>query len=92
MSTRSSPLPAFPSVCTSYARRSSARNEWNPADYAVHLSRRARGLPFWFSLAVHGTDAYAEAIDPISDVRGSAAYRRRVIAVEVRRAVEGLSR
>src|SRR3712207_8982535 len=39
-----------------------ARNEWNPADYAVHLSRRARGLPFWFSLAVHGTDAYAEAI------------------------------
>jgi L-2,4-diaminobutyrate decarboxylase len=40
-----------------------ARNEWNPADYAVHLSRRARGLPFWFSLAVHGTDAYAEAIE-----------------------------
>lgn len=40
-----------------------ARNEWNPADYAVHLSRRARGLPFWFSLAVHGTDAYTEAIE-----------------------------
>ncbi len=40
-----------------------ARNEWNPADYAVHLSRRARGLPFWFSLAVHGTDAYAAAIE-----------------------------
>ena len=34
--------------------------------------------------------AYAEAIDPISDVRGSAEYRRRVIAVEVRRAVEHL--
>ena len=33
---------------------------------------------------------YAEAIDPISDVRGSAAYRRRVIAVEVRRALEEL--
>jgi carbon-monoxide dehydrogenase medium subunit len=33
---------------------------------------------------------YAEAIDPISDVRGSAAYRERVIAVEVRRAVEQL--
>ena len=28
--------------------------EWNPSDYAVHLSRRARGLPFWFSLAAHG--------------------------------------
>jgi glutamate/tyrosine decarboxylase-like PLP-dependent enzyme len=39
------------------------RHEWNPADYAVQLSRRARGLPFWFSLAVHGTDAYAEAIE-----------------------------
>jgi carbon-monoxide dehydrogenase medium subunit len=33
---------------------------------------------------------YADAIDPISDVRGSSAYRRRVIAVEVRRAVEAL--
>jgi aerobic carbon-monoxide dehydrogenase medium subunit len=31
---------------------------------------------------------YAESIDPISDSRGSAAYRRRVIAVEVRRALE----
>jgi carbon-monoxide dehydrogenase medium subunit len=34
---------------------------------------------------------YAEAIDPISDSRGSAAYRRRIIAVEVRRALEELS-
>jgi carbon-monoxide dehydrogenase medium subunit len=34
--------------------------------------------------------AYAQAIEPISDVRGSAAYRRRVIAVEVRRALEEL--
>ena len=35
--------------------------------------------------------AYAEAIDPISDVRGSADYRRRVIAVEVRRALEEIA-
>ena len=34
------------------------RQVWNPADYAVHLTRRVRGLPFWFSLAVHGTAAY----------------------------------
>ena len=34
--------------------------------------------------------AYAQAIDPISDVSGSAEYRRRVIAVEVRRALEEL--
>ena len=33
---------------------------------------------------------YAEAIDPLADSRGSAAYRRRVIAVEVRRALEEL--
>ncbi|MDQ4090863.1 MAG: aminotransferase class V-fold PLP-dependent enzyme [Actinomycetota bacterium] len=37
--------------------------EWNPSDYAVHLSRRARGLPLWFSLAAYGTSAYAEAVE-----------------------------
>ncbi|MHB1710745.1 MAG: pyridoxal phosphate-dependent decarboxylase family protein [Acidimicrobiales bacterium] len=39
------------------------REAWNPADLAVHLSRRARGLPFWFSLATHGTDRYTAAIE-----------------------------
>ena len=38
-------------------------DEWNPTDYAYHLTRRARGLPLWFSLAVHGVDAYGEAIE-----------------------------
>ena len=33
-------------------------DEWNPTDYSVGLTRRARGLPFWFSLAVNGTDSY----------------------------------
>jgi aromatic-L-amino-acid/L-tryptophan decarboxylase len=37
--------------------------EWNPTDYAYHLTRRARGMPLWFSLAVHGTAAYTEAIE-----------------------------
>ena len=32
--------------------------EWNPSDYAYHLTRRARGLPLWFSLAVYGLEAY----------------------------------
>ncbi|MDA8435483.1 MAG: pyridoxal-dependent decarboxylase [Actinomycetales bacterium] len=36
---------------------------WNPTDYAYHLTRRARGLPLWFSLVVNGTDAYTEAIE-----------------------------
>src|SRR5688572_13353057 len=35
----------------------------NPSDLAHHLSRRARGLPLWFSLATHGTAAYTEAIE-----------------------------
>jgi glutamate/tyrosine decarboxylase-like PLP-dependent enzyme len=39
------------------------QGEWNPSDYAIHLTRRARGLPFWFSLAVHGTQAYTDAIE-----------------------------
>jgi L-2,4-diaminobutyrate decarboxylase len=39
------------------------RPEWNPSDYAFHLTRRARGLPFWFSLAAHGTRRYSEAIE-----------------------------
>jgi len=41
---------------------------WNPADLAHHLSRRARGLPFWFSLAVYGTDAYAAAMERTLEV------------------------
>jgi glutamate/tyrosine decarboxylase-like PLP-dependent enzyme len=39
------------------------REVWNPWDYGVHLTRRARGLPFWFSLATHGTNRYIAAIE-----------------------------
>jgi glutamate/tyrosine decarboxylase-like PLP-dependent enzyme len=42
--------------------------EHNPSDYAIGLTRRARGLPFWFSLAVHGTEAYAAAIERTLEV------------------------
>jgi len=38
---------------------------FNPSDYAFHLTRRARGLPLWFSLAVYGTDAYRDAIETV---------------------------
>ena len=37
--------------------------EWNPADLAIHLSRRPRGLSLWYSLATHGTDRYREAVE-----------------------------
>lgn len=40
----------------------------NPSDYAIGLTRRARGLPFWFSLATHGTDAYAAAVERTMEV------------------------
>ncbi|MFN8160834.1 MAG: aminotransferase class V-fold PLP-dependent enzyme [Solirubrobacterales bacterium] len=39
------------------------RSEWNPSDYAAHLSRRPRGLPFWFSLAANGSRAYSAAVE-----------------------------
>ena len=51
--------------------------EWNPTDYAYHLTRRARGLPLWFSLAVHGVAAYTAAIEAALELaRGAAAEIR----------------
>lgn len=47
--------------------------EWNPSDYAVHLTRRARGLPFWFSLAAHGTNEYSEAMEETMEMARKAA-------------------
>ena len=47
---------------------------WNPTDYAYHLTRRARGLPLWFSLAVYGTDAYRDAVETaLANAREAAA-------------------
>jgi carbon-monoxide dehydrogenase medium subunit len=43
------------------------------------------------SLARRIGDAYAEGVETLSDVRGSAAYRRRVLAVVVRRALQELA-
>lgn len=36
---------------------------FNPSDYQIQLTRRVRGLPLWFSLAMHGTDRYEQAIE-----------------------------
>jgi glutamate/tyrosine decarboxylase-like PLP-dependent enzyme len=47
------------------ALHTGADDEWNPSDYAYHLTRRARGLPLWFSLAVYGTQAYTDAIETV---------------------------
>jgi aromatic-L-amino-acid/L-tryptophan decarboxylase len=49
--------------------------EWNPSDYAFHLTRRARGLPLWFSLAVNGLDAYRDAVEAGLSMAQKAAER-----------------
>lgn len=36
---------------------------FNPSDYQIQLTRRVRGLPLWFSLAMHGTDRYKWAVE-----------------------------
>lgn len=36
---------------------------FNPADYQIQLTRRLRGMPLWFSLAMHGTKTYEMAIE-----------------------------
>jgi glutamate/tyrosine decarboxylase-like PLP-dependent enzyme len=52
----------------SYLDPINSGSEWNPTDYGHFLTRRARGLPFWFSLAVHGTSAYSEAVERTLEV------------------------
>ena len=36
--------------------------DFNPSDLAYHLTRRARGMALWFSLAVNGLAAYRDAV------------------------------
>ncbi len=60
------------------------RSDWNPSDYAYHLSRRARGLPLWFSLATYGTDAYAKAMElTLATARSFAAEVKRRPSLEL---------
>jgi aromatic-L-amino-acid decarboxylase len=64
----------------SYLESMHVDGQWDPTDYALHLTRRARGLPFWFSLAVHGTDAYRDAI--AATIATTRAAARRIDAAE----------
>ncbi|UJH68908.1 pyridoxal phosphate-dependent decarboxylase family protein [Allomuricauda sp. SCSIO 65647] len=36
---------------------------FSPANYQIQLTRRLRGMPLWFSLAMHGTDKYKWAVE-----------------------------
>jgi L-2,4-diaminobutyrate decarboxylase len=49
----------------SYLDSLNVGSAWNASDYAHHLTRRARGLPLWFSLATYGTNAYREAVERV---------------------------
>jgi L-2,4-diaminobutyrate decarboxylase len=51
--------------------------DWNPSDYAIGLTRRARGLPFWFSLVTHGSAKYTEAVERTLTVARHAAHEIR---------------
>jgi aromatic-L-amino-acid/L-tryptophan decarboxylase len=56
-------MPGAEHEVDSDARDATGDVPWNPTDYAYHLTRRARGLPLWFSLAVYGTNAYRDAVE-----------------------------
>ena len=58
--------------------------------YFPELCALARGETITNELAAEIGRRYAEEIEPLSDSRGSERYRKRVIAVEVRRALEDL--
>jgi glutamate/tyrosine decarboxylase-like PLP-dependent enzyme len=62
----------------------SESGEWNPSDLAVHQSRRPRGLPFWFSLATHGTNAYRDAVESVlATARAAADLVRAAVHLEL---------
>jgi aerobic carbon-monoxide dehydrogenase medium subunit len=58
--------------------------------YFPELCALARGETITNALAAEIGRRYAEEIEPLSDSRGSERYRKRVIAVEVRRALEDI--
>lgn len=63
----------------SYLDALNAGGDWNASDFAHHLTRRARGLPLWFSLATYGIDAYRDAVESVLALTRAAAeeIRRR---------------
>ncbi len=58
---------------------------------AVEAERLLEGQPLEASIIARAAHAAAEAASPIDDIRGSAAYRRAMVAVCVRRALERIA-
>lgn len=56
------------SQSASYLDHINGSPEWNPMHYAFHLTRRARGVPLWFSLSVYGEQAYTQSLTNILEL------------------------
>jgi glutamate/tyrosine decarboxylase-like PLP-dependent enzyme len=57
---------------------------WNPSDYAYQLTRRPSGLPFWFTLILHGTEALTDAVRaPMTTTAYAVRQLRAIPGVEV---------
>jgi carbon-monoxide dehydrogenase medium subunit len=61
-----------------------------PQHYPEICASAPAGVTIDAALAREIGARYAERLEPLSDSRGSAEYRRRVVAVEVRRAIEAI--
>lgn len=58
--------------------------------YFADVCARAQGQPVTQAARLVA-DGYADLVDPLTDLRGSGAYRKRVIAVGIRRSLEALA-
>jgi glutamate/tyrosine decarboxylase-like PLP-dependent enzyme len=58
-----------------YLETLDATAEWNPSDFSIHMTRRVRGLPLWFSVTAHGTHAYDVAVTRGIELAKQAARR-----------------
>jgi aromatic-L-amino-acid/L-tryptophan decarboxylase len=56
---------------------------WNPSDYAFQLTRRASGLPFWFTLVAHGRDALERGVRAAVTLAAYAAEQLRALGPDV---------
>jgi glutamate/tyrosine decarboxylase-like PLP-dependent enzyme len=61
---------------------------WNPADHGFHLTRRASGVPFWFTLAAHGTTAIGASVQRAATLARYAADRLRAAGPPVELVLE----
>ncbi len=57
----------------SYLDSLNTTGDWNPSDFAHHLTRRGRGLPLWFAVATYGTDAFRDAVEAVLAITRAAA-------------------